>query len=172
MRPVDLARSAGVSHQTVCNDEAQGIIPLADRSPHGNRHYQQGHLDALMAFLGLTRAAEHAPAKTLLADRTTVRDLEAVLSTSACRLFRSLFGLIAREPFGRSATLSARPTIGDRSGRVGERGACISGSAHAAKCSSSRSVALVPAEGDAVAGIDLRDDVEPVGDKPAQEVRR
>lgn len=101
-RPVDLARAAGLSAQTVRNYEAQGVIAASRRTPSGYRVYDQGHLDQLLAFTTLARAIGHQGAipimtavtggrpgnalealdqahAQLAAGRDTVRELEAVL---------------------------------------------------------------------------------------------
>ena len=40
LRPVDLAREAGISAQLVRNYEAEGILPAAHRSASGYRQYE------------------------------------------------------------------------------------------------------------------------------------
>lgn len=57
LRPVDLAREAGVSTQQVRNLEAAGVLPEAPRTPTGYRRYSQRHLDALLTYQAL--AAGH-----------------------------------------------------------------------------------------------------------------
>lgn len=49
LRPVDLARAAGVAVQTVRRYEAMGLLPPAARGPRGYRHYGARHLHALQA---------------------------------------------------------------------------------------------------------------------------
>lgn len=44
LRPVDLARAAGLSAQIVRNYEAQGVIALALRTSSGHRAYNREHL--------------------------------------------------------------------------------------------------------------------------------
>ena len=53
LRPVDLARGHGLSTQAVRNYEAAGILPGAERTPHGYRTYTPLHAQALRAFLAL-----------------------------------------------------------------------------------------------------------------------
>jgi DNA-binding transcriptional MerR regulator len=53
LRPVDLARRHGLSTQAVRNYEAAGILPGAERTPHGYRTYTPLHARALRAFLAL-----------------------------------------------------------------------------------------------------------------------
>ena len=53
LRPVDLARRAGVSTQLVRNYEAAGILPPAPRSDTGYRQYGPEHLQALLTYRAL-----------------------------------------------------------------------------------------------------------------------
>jgi DNA-binding transcriptional MerR regulator len=48
LRPVDLARAAGISTASVRFYEREGFLPAADRRPSGHRAYHQIHLDALV----------------------------------------------------------------------------------------------------------------------------
>ena len=80
-RPVDLARAAGLSAQTVRNYEAQGVIAASRRTPSGYRVYDQGHLDQLLAFTTLARAIGHQgaiPIMTAAADGRSGNALEAL----------------------------------------------------------------------------------------------
>jgi DNA-binding transcriptional MerR regulator len=47
LRPVDLARSVGLSTQAVRNYEELGFLPVAERGPHGYRLYRPHHLEAI-----------------------------------------------------------------------------------------------------------------------------
>ncbi|OIV38067.1 hypothetical protein BIV57_07755 [Mangrovactinospora gilvigrisea] len=64
MRPVDLARDAGLSVSQVRTYERLGILPPADRTPAGHRRYGPRHLHALrtartaMAGYGWQTAAD------------------------------------------------------------------------------------------------------------------
>src|SRR4051795_8471840 len=53
LRPVDLARQAGVSTQLVRNYEAAGILPPAPRSATGYRQYGPRHVSALLTYRAL-----------------------------------------------------------------------------------------------------------------------
>jgi DNA-binding transcriptional MerR regulator len=53
LRPVDLARQAGVSTQLVRNYEAAGILPPAPRSDTGYRQYGAEHVSALLTYRAL-----------------------------------------------------------------------------------------------------------------------
>ncbi|MEX5716980.1 TioE family transcriptional regulator [Geodermatophilus maliterrae] len=66
LRPVDLARAHGLSTQAVRNYEAAGILPAADRSPHGYRTYTPRHAQALRAFLALVAGHGHRTATAIM----------------------------------------------------------------------------------------------------------
>ncbi|GAA0587947.1 MerR family transcriptional regulator [Kribbella sandramycini] len=53
LRPVDLARRAGISTQLVRNYEADGILPPAPRTDSGYRQYGEAHLTALLTYRAL-----------------------------------------------------------------------------------------------------------------------
>ncbi|NEA53201.1 MerR family transcriptional regulator [Streptomyces sp. SID13666] len=66
LRPVDLARGHGLSTQAVRNYEETGILPAADRTPHGYRTYTPLHAGALRAFLALVPGHGHRTAAAIL----------------------------------------------------------------------------------------------------------
>lgn len=66
LRPVDLAREHGLSTQAVRNYEDAGILPVADRTPHGYRTYTPLHAMALRAFLALVPGHGHATATSIM----------------------------------------------------------------------------------------------------------
>ena len=66
LRPVDLARGHGLSTQAVRNYEEAGILPAADRTPHGYRTYTQSHAAALRAFLALVPGHGHRTAAAIM----------------------------------------------------------------------------------------------------------
>jgi DNA-binding transcriptional MerR regulator len=66
LRPVDLARAHGLSTQAVRNYEAVGILPAAERTPHGYRTYTPLHAQALRAFLALARGNGHQTATSIM----------------------------------------------------------------------------------------------------------
>ncbi len=53
LRPVDLARAAGISTQQVRNYEAAGVLPPAPRTESGYRRYARSHLAALLTYRAL-----------------------------------------------------------------------------------------------------------------------
>ncbi|MFI7337545.1 TioE family transcriptional regulator [Streptomyces sp. NPDC050085] len=66
LRPVDLARAHGLSTQAVRNYEEAGILPTADRTPHGYRTYTPLHAQALTAFLALVPGHGHRTATAIM----------------------------------------------------------------------------------------------------------
>lgn len=66
LRPVDLARAHGLSTQAVRNYEAAGILPAAERTPHGYRTYTPLHAQALRAFLALAPGHGHQTATSIM----------------------------------------------------------------------------------------------------------
>ncbi|MEI7031219.1 MerR family transcriptional regulator [Streptomyces pratensis] len=66
LRPVDLARGYGLSTQAVRNYEAAGILPPAERTPHGYRVYTPHHARALRAFLALAPGHGHRAATSIM----------------------------------------------------------------------------------------------------------
>jgi DNA-binding transcriptional MerR regulator len=66
LRPVDLAREHGLSTQAVRNYEEAGILPRADRTPHGYRVYTPLHARALRAFAALVPAHGHQTATAIM----------------------------------------------------------------------------------------------------------
>lgn len=66
LRPIDLARGQGLSTQAVRNYEEDGILPAAERTPHGYRVYTPLHAAALGAFLALVPGHGHATAASIL----------------------------------------------------------------------------------------------------------
>ncbi|MGW2649684.1 TioE family transcriptional regulator [Streptomyces sp. NPDC001393] len=66
LRPVDLARRHGLSTQAVRNYEEAGILPTADRTPHGYRTYTSLHAGALRTFLALVPGHGHQTATSIM----------------------------------------------------------------------------------------------------------
>ncbi|MCX5384435.1 TioE family transcriptional regulator [Streptomyces sp. NBC_00083] len=66
LRPVDLARDHGLSTQAVRNYEEAGVLPAAERTPHGYRVYTPLHAAALRAFLALVRGHGHGGATSIM----------------------------------------------------------------------------------------------------------
>ncbi|MEU7644679.1 TioE family transcriptional regulator [Streptomyces huasconensis] len=66
LRPIDLARGHGLSTQAIRNYEEAGILPPADRTPHGYRTYTPLHAGALRAFLALVPGHGHRTATAIM----------------------------------------------------------------------------------------------------------
>lgn len=66
LRPIDLARGHGLSTQAVRNYEEAGILPAADRTPHGYRTYTPLHAAVLGAFLALVPGHGHSAAASIM----------------------------------------------------------------------------------------------------------
>ena len=66
LRPIDLARGHGLSTQAIRNYEAAGILPDAERTPHGYRTYTPRHAQALHAFLALVPGHGHQTATAIM----------------------------------------------------------------------------------------------------------
>lgn len=81
MRPVDLARAAGISTQQVRNHLDAGVLPPAERSPAGYRVLDERHREALLTYRALGRGYGWAAARTIMRavhDGDTVSALAAV----------------------------------------------------------------------------------------------
>lgn len=63
---MDLARGHGLSTQAVRNYEEAGILPAAERTPHGYRVYAPVHAAALRAFLALVPGHGHGRATSIM----------------------------------------------------------------------------------------------------------
>ncbi|NMH76861.1 MerR family DNA-binding transcriptional regulator [Pseudonocardia xinjiangensis] len=88
VRPVDLARSHGLSTQAVRNYEAAGILPAAERTPHGYRTYTSLHAQALHAFLALVPGHGHQTATSIMqaVNRDATEDALRLIDESHAQL--------------------------------------------------------------------------------------
>ncbi|MGC4763174.1 TioE family transcriptional regulator [Micromonospora sp. DT46] len=131
LRPVDLARAHGLSTQAVRNYEAAGILPAADRTPHGYRTYTALHAQALRAFLALVPGHGHATATSIMqaVNRGATEDALRLVDESHAQLLDDRRTLQAAEaavgdldpvPQGRSNTF-----VGPLSRRFGIRPATL-----------------------------------------------
>ncbi|MDT0317495.1 TioE family transcriptional regulator [Streptomyces millisiae] len=66
LRPVDLAREHGISTQAVRNYEEAGILPPAERTPHGYRVFTPLHAAALRVFTALVPAHGYHQATAIM----------------------------------------------------------------------------------------------------------
>ncbi|GAA3985573.1 MerR family transcriptional regulator [Allokutzneria multivorans] len=55
LRPVDLARAAGISTQQVRNYADAGVLPPTPRTDSGYRHFDERHLEAMFTYRALAR---------------------------------------------------------------------------------------------------------------------
>ncbi|KAB2350023.1 TioE family transcriptional regulator [Actinomadura rudentiformis] len=88
LRPVDLARRHGLSTQAIRNYEADGILPAADRTPHGYRTYTPLHAQALRAFLALVPGHGHQTAASIMqaVNRDATEDALRLIDESHAQL--------------------------------------------------------------------------------------
>ncbi|OEV26825.1 MerR family transcriptional regulator [Streptomyces nanshensis] len=66
LRPVDLARAAGVSAQQIRNYEAAGILPPASRTESGYRELTGRHRRALLTYRALARGYGPGTAQAIM----------------------------------------------------------------------------------------------------------
>lgn len=66
LRPVDLARAAGISTQAVRNYTDAGVLPPAPRSPSGYRRFDELHRQALLTYRALARGYGTDRAQTVM----------------------------------------------------------------------------------------------------------
>lgn len=102
MRPVDLARAAGVSTQQVRNLEAVGTLPEAERSASGYRRYDERHLAALLAYTALVPGLGATGARAIL---------EAVGAGEVARALALLDGAHAALHQGRASLREIERTL-------------------------------------------------------------
>lgn len=66
LRPIDLARVAGISAQQIRNYEDAGILPPAPRTAAGYRRYDAAHHQALLTYRALTRGYGWDAARSIM----------------------------------------------------------------------------------------------------------
>ncbi|MDH6612367.1 DNA-binding transcriptional MerR regulator [Streptomyces sp. SAI-208] len=138
LRPVDLARGHGLSTQAVRNYEDAGILPAAERTPHGYRVYTRLHAGALRAFLALLPGHGHRRASAIMraVNEGSVGDAFRLIDESHAELLEDRRTLQAVERALRDLDPStvAEPTggsgaggtfIGPLAGRLGIRPATL-----------------------------------------------
>ncbi|MCG5220174.1 TioE family transcriptional regulator [Streptosporangium sp. KLBMP 9127] len=99
LRPVDLAREHGLSTQAVRNYEEAGILPRADRTPHGYRVYTPLHALALRVFAALIPAFGHQTATAIMraVNQGAVEDALTLIDESHAQLLNDRTTLAAVE---------------------------------------------------------------------------
>ncbi|MFJ3820737.1 TioE family transcriptional regulator [Streptomyces nodosus] len=135
LRPVDLARGHGLSTQAVRNYEEAGILPPADRTPHGYRTYTPLHAQALSAFLALVPGHGHPTATSIMraVNRGAVDEAFRLLDESHAQLLDDRRTLQAVESALRDLEPTTTPEpaavggtfIGPLAGKLGIRPATL-----------------------------------------------
>ncbi|WP_053848409.1 TioE family transcriptional regulator [Streptomyces sp. NRRL B-24085] len=120
LRPVDLARGHGLSTQAVRNYEEAGILPAADRTPHGYRVYTALHARALRAFLALLPGHGHRTASAIMraVNEGCVEDAFRLLDESHAELLddRRTLQTVERALRDLDAATASEPAARARSG--------------------------------------------------------
>ncbi|MEV6413728.1 MerR family transcriptional regulator [Kribbella sp. NPDC051718] len=104
LRPVDLARRAGISTQLVRNYETVGILPEVPRSESGYRQYGEVHLRAMLTFRALVPGFGH---------ETSTRIMQAVHEGDLALAFRLIDASHAGLHEQRLATDVASEALGE-----------------------------------------------------------
>ncbi|UNO42971.1 MerR family transcriptional regulator [Streptomyces sp. MST-110588] len=132
LRPVDLARVAGVSTQQVRNYEDAGILPPAERTAAGYRVYEDRHRRALLTYRVLVRGYGTGTAQTVMravhagdvpAALAAVNAAHAALHDQRLSLeatSRALEAVAAQAP-GEAAVPRSGLRIGEVAARLGVR---------------------------------------------------
>lgn len=139
MRPIDLAREAGLSTQAVRNYEQLGFLPPAQRSTHGYRLYDQQHLQALrtarllttafgwqsaLKIMQYTHSADLVAALALIDERHAAIHHNRIELEETIKVLRNLLGASANTM--REDKKVARPlTIGQAAKRFGIQNSAI-----------------------------------------------
>jgi DNA-binding transcriptional MerR regulator len=123
LRPIDLARGHGLSTQAVRNYEEAGILPEADRTPHGYRAYTPLHAAALDAFLALVPGHGHARAASIMrsVNRGALDEALSLIDESHVQLLDDRRTLQAVE----SALGDLEPTVTESGAEPGPGGTLI-----------------------------------------------
>ncbi|MEU4743294.1 MerR family transcriptional regulator [Actinosynnema sp. NPDC023658] len=135
LRPVDLARAAGISAQQVRNYLAAGVLPPATRSPAGYRVFDERHRQALTTYRALGRGygwdaakaimrAIHAGTPEVALERVDAEHAAAHEQRLALRATAAALEAVAREPAtGQPPDTVPRGglRVGDVAGRLGVR---------------------------------------------------
>ncbi|MBP2325189.1 DNA-binding transcriptional MerR regulator [Kibdelosporangium banguiense] len=79
MRPIDLAREAGISTQAVRNYADAGVLPAAPRTPSGYRTFDTRHLQALLTYRALARGYGGETAQAIM-QAVNARDVPKALA--------------------------------------------------------------------------------------------
>ncbi|GAA1126828.1 MerR family transcriptional regulator [Kitasatospora arboriphila] len=108
LRPVDLARAAGITTQQIRNYADAGILPPAPRTAAGYRRFDDGHLDALLAYRALARGCGPQQA------RAVMRAVHAGERSGALALVDAAHAALHGERQALAATSAALEALADR----------------------------------------------------------
>ncbi|BFU41769.1 TioE family transcriptional regulator [Krasilnikovia sp. MM14-A1004] len=131
MRPVDLARGAGISAQAVRDYERDGLLPPAERSASGYRRYTDVHVRALRTYRALIPAYGYAAAREIL--RAVHRaDLDTALRVidaghAGLQRDRETLDAVAAAVARLTAASGDRDRDGGPQGRERDPGAAVTG---------------------------------------------
>ncbi|MGW7517980.1 MerR family transcriptional regulator [Streptomyces sp. NPDC054796] len=132
LRPVDLARAAGISTQQVRNYEEAGILPPAARTPSGYRTFDAGHEGALLTYRALAKGYGPGTARAVMlaVHEGDVTGALALVHADHAALHGQRLSLeaasealeaLARQKPGAPASPSSGMRIGDVAAAVGVR---------------------------------------------------
>ena len=105
LRPVDLARLAGVSTQQIRNYEEAGILPAAARTPTGYRTFDARHRDALRAYRALLKGYGAEAARMIM------RAVHAGAVADALTMLNAAHAALHAERLALQATFTALEAV-------------------------------------------------------------
>ncbi|MCK7627402.1 MerR family transcriptional regulator [Streptomyces sp. RS10V-4] len=133
LRPIDLARLAGVSTQLIRNYEDDGVLPPVPRSPTGYRRYTARHRAAVLTYRALARGYGRPAAQAVMRAVHAGRVPEALALIDAGHaelheerqslqeVERALDGLAAHRPEPAGPGIRFPLRIGEVAARLGVR---------------------------------------------------
>lgn len=114
LRPVDLARIAGVSTQQIRNYADTGVLPPAPRTASGYRVFGEHHREALLAYRGLAQGYGWNVA------RSVMQAVHAGDVAEALALIDAAHAELHRQRLSLSATAEALRTVAAQSDAAGD----------------------------------------------------
>ncbi|MGW2229861.1 MerR family transcriptional regulator [Streptomyces formicae] len=132
LRPVDLARAAGISTQQIRNYADAGILPPAPRSPAGYRRFDALHRQALLTYRALIRGYGPGPAQGIMRAVHAGEVSQALALVDSChaelhaqrvalRTTGEALAAVAAEDPGAPAPPRSRLRIGEVAAHLGVR---------------------------------------------------
>ena len=171
LRPIDLAREHSLSAQAIRNYEDAGILPPAERTATGYRHYTPRHAQALRTFLALRAGHGHQQATEIMR-ATNDNDTE-----SAYRLIDAAHVELLAERATRTESATALSSLSSTNPRpaghkltVGELARRIG--VHAATLRTWETAAILHPERDRATGYRVYDPTDVRDAEIAQQLRR